>query len=49
MSTARQPDRRGRHKWTVPAVCVISAGAFLGIFLAQGQVSAGVSAAAIRG
>jgi hypothetical protein len=47
MSTARQPDMRGRRKWAVPAVCLIAAGAFLGIFLARGQVSAGISSAAI--
>jgi hypothetical protein len=47
MSTARNRFVRDAGRWVVPAFCVLAAGGFAGIFLAQDDVSGAISAAAI--
>jgi hypothetical protein len=47
MSTDRNRAARDVSRWVVPAVCVLAAAAFAGIFLANGDTGGAISAAGI--
>ena len=47
MSTSERGKGGGARKWAVPATCVLAAGAYLGVFLATGQVGSALVSAGI--